>query len=300
MKWRPLPGVTGAAARLLLWGIIGMKRLLIAALLISGVAAVATAQDLTTASSSRVGPRDSLEIKVLQDEKFNTRTTVSDDGQISVPQVGRIDVAGLTPREVEARIKSVLEAHYLTHADVTVQVVEFGNKPISVVGAVTHPGSISTSGNMTLIQAITQAGGLAPGYGKTLYVLRTGQNGLTEQLAIDIEELLVAGNPDLNVPLAPNDVINIPMEVPMTVYVFGEVTHPGPVQLKRSQNPTLLQAIAAAGGPTDRASKTARIKRTVNGKTSMIRANYKKLAEGNDPDIALQDGDTIYLSESFF
>ena len=277
-----------------------MKRHYFTALFAIVFAGVAFAQDLATASNARVGPRDIIQVTVLQDEKLNTRATVSDDGQINMPQVGKVDVSGLTPREVEMRIKSILEARYLTKADVSVQVVEFGNKPISVVGAVTHPGSIGTSGNMTLIQAITQAGGLAPGYGKTLYVLRTGQNGLTEQLTIDVEDLLVTGNPDLNIPLAPNDVINVPMEVPMTVFVFGEVTHPGPVQLKRSQNPTLLQAIAAAGGPTDRASKTARIKRTVNGKTSMIRANYKKLAEGNDPDIALQDGDTIYLSESFF
>jgi|SRR5436853_1400847 len=276
-----------------------MKRLLFAALFALGVVGLAEAQDLPTASGSRVGPRDTIEIKVLQDEKFNTRATVSDDGQITMTQIGKVDVGGLTSREVEARIKAILEARYLTHADVVVQIVEFGNKPISVVGAVTHPGSIGTSGNMTLIQAITQAGGLAPGYGKTLYVLRTGQNGLTEQLAVDVEELLVAGNPDVNIPLAPNDVINVPMEVPMTVYVFGEVTHPGPVQLKRSQNPTLLQAIAAAGGPTDRASRTATIKRTVNGKSTVIRANYRKLAEGNDPDVPLQDGDTIYLKESF-
>src|SRR5205807_268691 len=102
-----------------------------------------------------IGPRDIIEIRVLQDEKFNARATVSDDGQITMPQVGRIDVGGLTPREVEARITTILEAHYLTHADVTVQVAEFGNKPISVVGAVTHPGSlVGASGNMTLIQAI--------------------------------------------------------------------------------------------------------------------------------------------------
>ena len=277
-----------------------MKRLLFAALFAVGLAGITHAQDLPTASNARVGPRDILEIKVLQDERLNTRATVSDDGQITMPQIGKIDVSGLSAREVEARVKSILEARYLTHADVSVQIVEFGNKPISVVGAVTHPGSIGTSGNMTLIQAITQAGGLSPGYGKTIYILRTGQDGLSEQLAVDVEELLVTGNPDLNIPLAPNDVINVPMEVPMTVYVFGEVTHPGPVQLKRSQSPTLLQAIAAAGGPTDRASKMATIKRVVNGKPVLLRANYKKLAQGNDPDVPLQDGDTIYLKENFF
>ena len=133
---------------------------------------------------------------------------------------------------------------------------------------------------MTLIQALTQAGGLAPGFGKTIYVLRTGQNGLSEQLAIDVEDLMVTGNPDVNIPLAPNDVINVPMEVPITVYIMGEVVHPGPVSLKRSQNPTLLQAIAAAGGQTDRASRIATIKRTVNGVTKVIRASSADDAPG--------------------
>jgi polysaccharide export outer membrane protein len=279
-----------------------MKRLLshsILALFALGLAAIGQAQDVPVTSTTRIGPRDVLEIKVVQDEKLNTHATVSDDGQITMPLIGKVDVSGLTQREVEARIKSVLEARYMTHADVSAQVVTFGNKPISVVGAVTHPGSIGTTGNMTLIQALTEAGGLSTGYGRTIYVLRTGQNGLTEQLAIDVEELMVTGNPDVNIPLAPNDVINVPMEVPMTVYVFGEVTHPGPVQLKRSQSPTLLQAIAAAGGPTDRAGKQATIKRMVNGVSKLIRVNYRKLADGNDPDVTLLDGDTIYLRESF-
>ena len=137
--------------------------------------------------------------------------------------------------------------------------------------------------------------GTIVGIGADVAFVDVGGKG---EATIDIEELMVSGNPDVNLPLAPNDVINIPMEVPMTVYVFGEVTHPGPVQLKRSQNPTLLQAIAAAGGPTDRASKMATIKRISNGKSQNIRANYRKLAEGTDPDVPLQDGDTIYVRES--
>ena len=273
-----------------------MKKQVISVLFAFGMlASIAQAQDVSTASATRIGSRDVLDIKVVQDEKLNSRVTVSDEGQITLPLIGKVDVSGLTAREVEARIKATLESHYITRADVSVQVTEFGNKPISVVGAVTHPGSVGTTGNMTLIQALTQAGG----YGRTIYVLRTGQNGLSEQLTIDVEDLMVTGNPDVNIPLAPNDVINVPMEVPITVYIMGEVVHPGPVSLKRSQNPTLLQAIAAAGGQTDRASRIATIKRTVNGVTKVIRANYRKLAEGNEPDIPLMDGDTIWLRESF-
>src|SRR5438067_7480490 len=110
--------IEAAAARVL--GIIRMKRLLFAALFAVGLAGITHAQDLPTASNARVGPRDILEIKVLQDERLNTRATVSDDGQITMPQIGKIDVSGLSAREVEARVKSILEARYLTHADVSV------------------------------------------------------------------------------------------------------------------------------------------------------------------------------------
>src|SRR6185369_16728152 len=189
---------------------------------------------------------------------------------------------------------------YMTKADVVLQVLEYGNKPISVIGAVVHPGTIGASGNITLLQAITQAGGLAGGYGKSLYVLRTASNGLTERIDIDIEDLMVNGNPDLNLPLSPNDVINVPVDTPLTIYVLGEVMHPGSVQFRRSQTPTLLQALASAGGPTDRASKGVILKRIVSGTETTARYNYKKIIDGRQPDVALLDGDRIILSESFF
>jgi polysaccharide export outer membrane protein len=284
------------------------NRIAIVALLAAAALAVPVlGQDLSFQSpispasiDARIGPRDVLEIKVAQDPSVNTRATVSDDGRVSLNLVGKVDVGGLTASQAELKIKSLLEAQFIKKADVSVQVVEFGSKPISVVGAVTKPGSIGIGGNITLVQAITAAGGLANGYGKTLYVLRTGANGLTEQLPIDIEDLMVNGNPDLNIPLAPNDVINVQMDTPITIYVWGEVMRPGNIQFRRSQNPTLMQAIASAGGPTDRASKTARISRTVGGKTTNINTNYRAIANGDRPDVPLQDGDTIFLKESVF
>ncbi|MCU1228076.1 MAG: wza2 [Acidobacteria bacterium] len=116
-----------------------------------------------TSSEAPIGSRDVLEIRVLQDPALNTTATVGDDGRISLPVVGKVDISGLTPMQAEMRIKQVLEAKILTKADVTVQVLVAGSKPISVIGAVTRPGGINVTGNITLIQAITQAGGLAPG-----------------------------------------------------------------------------------------------------------------------------------------
>jgi len=255
--------------------------------------------DTQSASDAPIGPRDVIEIKVFQDPNLYTKMTVMDDGRITMPLIGKVDVSGLTPSEVENRIKGLLDK-YINKPDVSVTVLEAGSKPISVIGAVTRPGRIGITGNINLIQAITQAGGLANGYGRTLYVLRTAANGLTEQIAIDIDDLMVNGNPDLNLPLRANDVINVPIDASINIYVLGEVMHPGSVQFRRSQSPTLLQVLAAAGGPTDRASRRVILKRVVGGVEKTFHYDFKKIIDGRQNDVVLLDGDRIVFAESFF
>lgn len=278
-----------------------MKRQGILITILVLLAAIAVAQDLPLLSSDApVGPRDVLEVKVLEDVNMSGRVVVSEDGAITVNVIGKVQVAGLTSTQIEAKLKALLEKDILTKATVSVQVAEFASKPISVVGAVVRPGRIGAAGNTTLIQAITQAGGLAPGHGAELYVLRTGRNGLPEQLVININDLMVLGKPELNIPLAPNDLVNVPVDTPLSIYVMGEVMRPGKLEFRRSQSPTLLQAIAAAGGPTDRASRNVVIKRIVNGQETTIKLNYRGILDGKRHDEMLRDNDTVFLKEALF
>lgn len=264
-------------------------------------AGLATAQDLPILSKDApVGPRDVIEVSVLEDKTISGRVTVNEDGMVALNVLEKVQVAGLTPSQIEARLKSLLEANYLAKATVSVQVVEFASRPISVVGAVVRPGLISAAANTTLLQAITQAGGLAANHGRDLYVLRTGQNGITEQVAVPIEELLMNGNPDMNIPLAPNDLINVPIDTPITVYVAGEVMRPGKATFRSTQTPTLMQALADVGGMTDRASRTARITRIVNGKSTRINVNLNDIIKGRKADYILKDNDTVWIDESLF
>ena len=278
-----------------------MKLRGIPAILILALAFAASAQDMPSMADAPVGPRDVLQVRVLEDPTINAdRVVVSDEGQIVLNVLERVQVSGLTATEIESRLKSLLEAKYLAKATVSVQVLEYASKPISVIGAVVHPGRISATGSTTLIQAITQAGGLTSGHGRELYVLRTGRNGLTEQVSVDIDQLMVDGNPDLNIPLAPNDLINVPADTPITIYIMGEVMRPGKAQFRSSQTPTLLQAIADAGGPTDRASKSAIIKRIENGKQVSLKVNYKDIIRGRKQDVVLKDNDTVWVDQSVF
>ena len=277
-----------------------MKRFSIVILLVA-LAGLAAAQELPILSSDApIGPRDVLEISVLEDRSIAAKVTVREDGTIVLNVLEKVQVAGLTASQIETRLKSLLEASYLSKATVTVQVVEFSSKPISVVGAVVRPGRIAASGNTTLIQAITQAGGLAAGHGSELYVLRTGANGLSEQVAVSIDDLMINGNPDVNIPLAPNDLVNVPADTPIVIYLLGEFARPGKSMFRSSQTPTLLQAMADAGGPTDRAGKTVVITRTVNGKSERLQVNYRKILSGRQQDVLLRDNDTLFLDSAMF
>src|SRR5439155_109577 len=127
-----------------------MKRFSTLAAVLVLLASTVMAQN-NPSGDAPLGARDVVDIKVLQDANLNTKTTVGDDGKLTMPLLGKVDVAGMTASQAEQHIKSLLESKYMTKADVVVQVMEYGNKPISVIGAVVHPGNIGTSGNITLL-----------------------------------------------------------------------------------------------------------------------------------------------------
>jgi polysaccharide export outer membrane protein len=101
----------------------------------------------------------------------------------------------------------------------------------------------------------------------------------------------------------PNDVVNVPVDLVIKVYVFGEVRNPGALQVKMSEKITLLQAIAQAGGTTENASKSRIIvkrKDLRTGKDTETRVNIKDIIGGKKSDIILQEGDVVYVPETIF
>ena len=120
---------------------------------------------------------------------------VTDNGAIDIPLLGDFSVAGLTAAEVRTRLEQMLTAKYVNRANVSVVVKEYANKPVSVVGAVRSPGSLNISGRWTLLQAISAAGGMTADAGRKIYVLRRSENGLSDTLEINTEDLFRASSP---------------------------------------------------------------------------------------------------------
>jgi polysaccharide export outer membrane protein len=260
------------------------------------------ARPSATASEYRIGPRDLVEIRVLEIQEMNVvERRVSENGTINLPFLGDVAAAGLTDAELAARLKAELERQLLQRASVSVQVREFRARPISVIGAVQQPGNLEFAGRWTLLEAITAAGGLAPNHGRTVSVLRHADNGLSDQIVIDLEDLLVRADPRVNVPIFPNDFINVAATLEVTIYFLGEVAQPGALTFKSTDRITLLTAVARAGGLTDRAARKILIRREdAAGKAQEITVDYKRVLAGKDRDVPLRAGDVVVVKESFF
>lgn len=260
-------------------------------LLLSGLPALAQE------GAYRLGPKDLVEIRVFEVPELNVERRVSENGTISLPLIGEVPASGLTDLELRDRLKDLLESKYVQKASVEVQLREYRSRPITIMGAVKTPGPLAFSGRWTLLEALAAAGGLTDGHGSTIYVLRRAANGLTDQLAIPVDDLLVRADPRANIPIFANDLVNVPAVVNVTIYCLGEVAHPGPVVFTSNERITVLSTVARAGGLTDRASKTIMVKRAQGDE---LRIDFKRILAGKDPDLPLQEGDVLVVKESFF
>lgn len=259
------------------------------------------AQD-RSAVEYKIGPKDLLDISVFGLEELNKTVRVSEEGKISLPLLGEVAVEGLTRAELEKRLSQLLEEKYLQDPQVTVFIKEYQSKRVFLLGAVEHPGPYELLGRTTLLQIISQAGGLTNEAGDEILVIRQLEDETSQSIKISIDDLILRGNTVLNIPLEPNDIVSIPVDKAVFVYVFGQVNKPGALEVKRSNIPTLLQAIAQAGGFSERASKSGVLIKRIgeDGKEHHIKVNVRNIMKGKQKDIELKENDIVYVPEAIF
>jgi len=250
----------------------------------------------------RIGPKDLLEISVFGADELSRTVRVSEDGKVTLPLLGEVLVDGLTKSEVEQKLGQLLGEKYVQNPQVTVFIREYQSKRVSVLGAVEKPGPYQLLGRQTLMQIISEAGGLTRDAGNEIVIIRQLPDGLSTSLRISIDDLFLKGDAKLNVPMEAGDIVNIPVDKPVVVYVFGQVKNPGALQVKKSNIPTLLQAIAQAGGFTDRASRGSVVikRKDEAGKEKEIKVNVRSILKNKIKDVQLLENDTVYVPESLF
>ncbi len=250
-----------------------------------------------------IGPRDLLEIKVFELPELNQSVRVSEDGSITLPLLNSVIVGGMSKDAVERKLAQLLEEKFVKNPQVSVFIREYQSRMVAVIGAVENPGMYELIGRQNLLQMISKAGGIKENASGQLFVLREAKGDELGSIAIDLEDLLANGNQKFNFPLQPGDVINIPVDKIILVFVFGEVRNPGALQVKTSKGITLLQAIAQAGGTTEGASRsgiTIKRKDRKTGQEIKTKVNLKDVIKGRKPDIELNEGDVVFVPESIF
>jgi polysaccharide export outer membrane protein len=275
-------------------GII-VAALLISVVLPSGISAQQEEPALPM-TEYRIGSKDLLEITVFDLPELSQTVRVSEDGSITLSLLGKVEVAGLTAQDLEKKLAELLDQQYTKNARVTVFIKEF--QKVAVLGAVGRPGMYELVGPTTVLQMISQAGGLTAQAMNELYVLRQGKDAIKTRITVDLEDLVINGNQELNILLQPKDEVIIPIDQLRNVFVYGEVRNPGAIAFLQSKRITLLQAIAQAGGTTEWAKKTRVIIKRKDRKTGTemkIPVNLKKLISGRTSDIMLEEGDVIIV-----
>ena len=134
---------------------------------------------------------------------------VRPDGKISMPMLKDVSVVGLTPIQVEKLITEQL-VKFISAADVTIIVTGINSKKIYVVGGVKKEGPISYTYRMTILQALSEAGGISDyAKKKKIYVLRH-ENGRDYRIPFDYDAALKGEKMELNIPLMAGDTLVVP------------------------------------------------------------------------------------------
>jgi polysaccharide export outer membrane protein len=251
----------------------------------------------------KIGAKDLLEISVLGVPEINKLVVrVSEESRITLPLLGEVEVGNLTKFEVEKKLAGLAGQKVVLNPQVTVHILEYLSRRVAVLGAVGKPGPFELLGRQTVLSVLSEAGGLTRDAGEEIILIRQLPAGDSRAIRIPIDDLFVKGDPKVNLVLEPGDVINVPIDKVVIVYVFGQVRNPGALQVKKSSIPTLTQAIAQAGGFTERASrKKVQIRRKdISGKELEISVNVRDILKGKKKDIPLQENDTVYVPETLF
>jgi polysaccharide biosynthesis/export protein len=261
----------------------------------------------------QIGPNDLLGVKVFGIEDLDQVVRVSSSGLISIPYLGRIFVAGLTGAEVEEKIGKGLTARELVHdPQVTVFIQEYNSQPIYVLGAVNQPGQYMLTHHLTVIDAISMAGGLdrekAGKYilvrrGKGLFVPPAdGKEGEEAPVVrIDLKTLLDDGDVRQDVSLQGGDVIQVPVRKAEVFYVIGEVSRPGAFEIPPNGDGELLasRAVGWAGGPVRTAKlRDSVVLRYADGKREEIPLDLRAILRDGAADVLMQPNDIIFVPGS--
>lgn len=356
---------------------------------------LAVAQAQAELEEYKIAAEDVLQVSVYEEPDLDSRVRVSSNGEVTLPLINKVGIAGLTIRQAEEKIAGMLKEKYLVNPQVSIFIDSYHTRQITVLGEVAKPGAseLGNEKSITAMEAIAMAGGFTQKADlNNVKVIRLEKEGekinipvrvsditkkgdkdkdivleaddivfvpesyerkisvmgevktagtyeyskdnpitVTEAIAmaewfnetadlkdvkiirknrdskdiipVDVTEILEKGDKSKDIPLEPYDIVFIPRMYERKFSVMGEVDKPGAYELNKKKPITVMEAIAMAGGFTDKAVKNSiKLIRVKDGKKEIIPINIISLTKRTDrgKDIVIEPDDIIFVPESFW
>jgi len=156
-----------------------------------------------------IGPEDNLIVSVWREPEISRSVPVRPDGKISLALLNDVQAAGLTPMQLGSAIAEKLQK-FISEPQVTVIVASINSQRIFVVGEVSRTGTYTLLPNMTVMDALSSAGGFTPFAKRTkIYILRK-ENGKVSSIPFNYKEAIKGRRPEQDIALKPGDRIVVP------------------------------------------------------------------------------------------
>ena len=233
-----------------------------------------------------VGPQDVLKIIVFGEPTLGGSVRVDSDGTIPFQYLQRVKAADLTILQIAESIRKGLADGYVRNPQVSVEVEQYHSQNVYVLGEVKAAGKYPVSGNATLLDVLTQAGSTTPTAGHWVLINHARPGGATGPVTIDdkgaadlrINMKDIQSGKAQNIMIQDNDTIFVPKAE--MIYVNGNVRSPG--GFPYDEGLTVYQAVALAGGPTEKGSNRVSVKRVIGGKLKEIDVKQTDVLKPND------------------
>ena len=244
----------------------------------------------------RLGNGDLVEVGVYNVPELSSRVRIDSNGNLYLPLIDYVHVAGLTLDEAQRVVEKRLDdGGFVKNPHVTIFVSEYASQGVSVLGEVTKPGVYPVLGDQQLLDLISSAGGLTDRAGHVVTI--THRNEQDKPVTVELSKNLT-DTAQSNVDIRPGDTIIV--HKADVVYVVGAVNRPSGLLIDRG-NLTVLQAIALAGGTTGTSKLNgARIIHKGPDGMTETRVPLKKILQARAPDITMKPDDILFVPSSVF
>ncbi len=262
-----------------------------------------------------IGSGDLLGIEVFDVPELSRDVRVNETGYISLPLMpSKVRASGLTTFQLQDKLAELLQTNGLVSTpQVSVSVKEQHSQPITVIGAVKTPMVIQALRKTTLLQALSQAGGISDDAGSTVIVTRPATDvsesadpseapalSAPQTFTINLADILDSGDSRFNIPLIGGDVVSVPRAG--IIYVVGAVVRPGGFLLQNDlDRMTMLKMLSLAGGTTN----TAKVKNAVilrknldTGQRDQVPVDLGKVLRLKTQDVQMQANDILFVPDS--